>query len=298
MKRICPPAVLRGEPVAVVAPAGPVDPEALSAGVAWLDRRYRPVVGGGITEQDGYLAGSDDRRLAELQGAIDNPELRAVLAARGGYGTTRILDRLALGGLAKAPKWVVGSSDLTALLAALYADLGLVSIHGPMAFRYGEADAEDLRQLVDLLEGRPWIPPAGLGSLARGEARGPLIGGNLTVLAHLAGALPDRYAEGAILFLEDVGESPYRLDRHLVQLARAGILPRAAGIVLGEFTDCRPGSDGVSAEEVMRRSLRPIGIPVAVGYPAAHGKRNYPFLHGGEVVLKAGESSAELIALA
>jgi muramoyltetrapeptide carboxypeptidase len=265
-------------------------------GLTWLAQRYRPVSIAENIPAYGYLAGTDENRHNAFQAAIDHGEAKAIMAARGGYGTTRILDQLDVSGLVKAPKWIVGSSDLTAVLIKLYSECRLLAIHGPMVFRFASSHRDDLNMLIDLLEGKPWAPPPNLGSLSNGKAEGPLIGGNLTILAHMAGTVPANFADGAILFLEDAGEQPYRLDRCLTQLKRAGMLENLSGIVLGEFTNCVPGPDGVTVEEVMVRNLVPLDIPVATGYPAAHGDRNYPFVHGGQVILDAhgGEAAITL----
>jgi muramoyltetrapeptide carboxypeptidase len=292
---VIPPSLVQpGDKVIVVAPAGPVEQTTLDLGLAWLAERYQFISAKDNLSPDGYLAGTDARRQKEFQAAIDNGEAKAIIAARGGYGTTRILDHLNLTGLAKAPKWIVGSSDLTAVLITLFAQHGMLSIHGPMVFRFGTSHKHDLNTLVSILEGSPWAPPSNLGTLCNGVAEGPLIGGNLTILAHMAGTISPDFTHGAILFLEDVGEQPYRLDRCLTQLKRAGMLEKVSGVILGEFAHCNPGPDGVTVEEVMIRNLGPLNIPVATGYPAAHGDRNYPFIHGAKVVLDADDGKAIL----
>ncbi|MBW2278539.1 MAG: LD-carboxypeptidase [Deltaproteobacteria bacterium] len=287
----------RDDRVRVVAPAGPVPENELRAGVKLLAQRYRVDLEPGLVAASGFLAGSDERRAGELQAALDDPDCAAVIAARGGYGTTRIIDRLRFGGLLDRPRWVVGSSDLTALLIQLWAEIGLHSIHGPMVAGLVGSDDEDRQALFDLLEGRPWSPPDRLVPLIDGTARGPLIGGNLMILAHLCGALDPSFAEGAILFVEDIGEQPYRIDRCLVQLERTGVLGRVAGCLIGEFTQCDPGRCGVTAAEVLLDRLGRLGVPVAAGYPAAHGGRNLPFVHGDAVELGVSEGSATVTAL-
>ena len=233
-------------------------------------------------------------RLQELQAAVSAKDTKAVIAARGGYGTTRILDQLDLAPLEQSPKWIVGSSDLTALLLTLYIRHGIVSIHGPMAFKYAEADPEDTKALIRLLETGDWSPPGDLEPLSKGTAKGPLIGGNLTMLAHLAGTIPQDTTNGAILFMEDVTEQPYRLDRCLTQLKRAHLLDHVAGIVLGTFHNCTPGPDKTTAQAVLEQNLKPLGIPMAKNYPAAHGPRNYPFPHGAEITLEVTADQATI----
>jgi muramoyltetrapeptide carboxypeptidase len=296
MSPIWPSPLQRGDLVRVVAPAGPVPGDELAAGIAALESRYRVLSEDGVQASSGFLAGSDERRAGELQSAIDDTAAALLIAARGGYGTTRIIDRLRLGGLRDRPRWIVGSSDLTALLLQLWSELGLCTIHGPMIAGLAAPAERDLELLFDLLEGRSWSPPGDLDPLIDGVAHGPLIGGNLTILAHLCGAIDPAFAEGAILFVEDVGERPYRIDRCLVQLERSGILGRAAGFVVGEFHDCEPGADRVTAAEVVLDHLGRLGLPVAAGYPAAHGGRNAPFIHGATVELAVSEGLAALSA--
>ncbi|MDJ0762157.1 MAG: LD-carboxypeptidase [Myxococcota bacterium] len=290
-----PPPLRPGDPIAVMAPGGPVDAEALATGIARIEERYAPHWHPACLERYGFHAGTDVRRTTALQSALDDKTIRAVLAARGGYGTSRILDHLNLDGLLRATKWIVGSSDVTALLVYLWSQLSLVTIHGPMVAGFERHGDADIDALFDLLEGKPWTPPTGLTAVYQGTATGPMVGGNLTILAHLAGTVEARFADGAVLFLEDVGEAPYRLDRCLTQLKRAGILDRAVGIVVGTLTNCTPGPDGTSARDVMVRNLRPLHIPIALDYPAAHGKRNYPFYHGATVSLEVDQRSARLL---
>jgi len=285
----------RGDWACVTAPAGPVPPDLLRSGLDRLASRYAVHHDDRLTDRNGYLAGSDFVRLSGLQDALDQTDAAVVIAARGGYGTTRILDSLDLTGLSTRPKWIVGSSDLTALLLRLWTDLGMLSIHGPMVARFDATEDEDVDDLFRLLEGGAWSAPDGLEPVCHGTANGPLIGGNLTILAHLCGAVDPGYADGAILFIEDVGEKPYRIDRCLVQLKRSGILPRLAGVLLGEFTDCEPGEDGVTVTDVLKEHLTPLRIPVAGSYPAAHGGRNAPFIHGGTVAMEVTSNGVLLI---
>lgn len=292
---IRPPLVAPGGRVRVVAPAGPVrERAAFAAGIALLEERFVVEWDPGVLAAEGYLAGSDARRLAELQAALDDPAVGAVIAARGGYGTTRLVDQLDFGRFLAAPRWIVGSSDLTGLLIELWARHRVQSIHGPMVERLAREPGDDGAALLALLEHGRWRAPTGLHTVRTGRARGPLIGGNLTLLAHLVGTLDPAVTAGAVLLLEDVGERPYRLDRALVQLARGGWLAGIAGLVLGDFAGCEPGPDGVTVEQALVERLGDLAVPVAGGYPAAHGARNQPFVHGAEVELRCTEDGAEL----
>ena len=287
-----------GARVHVVAPAGPVEPSGLDAGLAAIAKRGFDVrASANLRGRLGYLAGSDDARLAGLQAAIDDPETRVVWAARGGYGTTRILDRLRLARFGDAPPWFVGCSDATALLLELWVRFGAVSIHGPMAARLGETAAEDVEAVFALLGGARQAERDDLRPLVPGTARGPMVGGNLFVIAHLLGAIRAGFAAGAVLFLEEVGERPYRIDRCLAQLRRAGVLSEVSGVVLGQLAACDPGPDGVTAAQVVEDHLGALGVPVATGYPAAHGARNAPFLHGADVELEVSPQGARLRSL-
>ena len=281
--------------ISVVAPAGWVDEADLRKGTEKLAQRWSLRIAEDIGAAEGYLAGDDARRLRELQQAFNARDIGAIIAARGGFGTTRILDALDLSGLQERPKWVVGCSDLTALLMQIWAELRLVSIHGPMVAGFHRTHEPDLLALFNLLTGNAATCDQALQPMRHGEVTGPLIGGNLTVLAHLVGTLDPCCFDGAVLFLEDVGERPYRLERALIQLDRAGILRRVSGLIIGELTRCAPPTEqGTTAIDAMMRVLGPLEKPIATGYPAAHGQRNAPFLHGARVTLTVSKDRADI----
>ena len=277
-----------------MAPAGPTREGELERGLEVLSRRYVPRHEPGLQAHHGYLAGDDDRRARELTAALGDPEARGVIALRGGYGTMRILPEVvpALAALRAAPKTVIGSSDLTALGCAMLRE-GLGWVHGPMIRTLGRTDAASIDRLWRVLE----EPDAGdlsvgdLRGVVPGQASGPLVGGNLSVLAALAGTgyLPD--LAGSIVFLEDVGERPYRLDRLLTQLTLAGVLKGAAGFVLGELTACEGAPSDPSPEEVVAERLRPLGVPILSGFPAAHGPQCFALRMGEIVEIDAGKGT-------
>ncbi len=284
---IRPPALHPGDRVRLVAPAGPVNERDYTAGLGLLADRYEAVPGNAVLARRGFLAGPDRDRARDLAEALADPAARAVIGARGGVGAARIVDTTDLATSRRPPAWFVGSSDLTVLLLALWSRGRVLSIHGPMVSTLSR-QPEDLLALVALLEGSSFAGPDDLAPLAPGSCEGPMVGGNLTILANLCGSLEPSDFHGAVLFLEDVGERPYRLDRCLWQLRRTGVLERLAGVVLGEFTECDTGLDGTGAADVLRENLEPLGVPVATGYPAAHGRRNLPFVHGARVRLEVG----------
>src|SRR6516165_11608147 len=234
-----PPAALRPQDrVAVIAPASAFERGPFDAGLALLDARYRTEYGNGLFERQRYLAGSDDRRLAELHAALTDPGIRAVFCARGGYGATRLLRQLAASAPAGAPKPLIGFSDITALHLWLQA-YGRISIHGPVLTQLPRLSAATCTRLFDLLESvRPAPPLAGTATYVGGVAEGPLLGGNLSVFTRLLGTPYLPALDGAILLLEDQGERPYRLDRMWTHMQLAGVFARVRGIVLGSFTAC------------------------------------------------------------
>lgn len=265
-----------GDLVAVVATSGPMAPTALDAGVAVLESwglrvRVMPHAHDHAAGELGYLAGTDADRAADFTAAWLDDDVAAVIAARGGYGAQRMVDLVDWRCLAEAePKVLAGFSDVTALHQAVASRLGLVTLHGHVATSLGAAcgvSAEAMRAMmfepaaVDLLRG------GGVESEVAGAASGVLLGGNLAVLAADVGTPLARRARGGILLLEDVDESPYRIDRLLTQLLRSGWLDGVRGIVSGAFTRC--GQPGV-AEAVLRDRLAPLGVPFVSGLDAGH----------------------------
>jgi muramoyltetrapeptide carboxypeptidase len=283
-----PPALAEGDLVRLVAPAGIFDPGRLERGIQVIERHglqvaHRP----DVFDRHRYLAGTDARRLAELQEAFDDPEAKAVWAIRGGYGAMRLLPGLELSRIFEHPKVFIGFSDVTALHAHLNG-AGLCTIHGPVAAGLAETPEE----VVDLLfrtvtEPVPpgpymWDPPR---PIREGEARGPLLGGNLSLITRLLGTpyLPD--LEGAVLLVEDVGEAPYRIDRMLTHLELAGIPEKLAGVLVGELTACEAKDADYTALDVIAERVGAWGVPAACGFPAGHTEHNVPLVLGLPVTL-------------
>jgi muramoyltetrapeptide carboxypeptidase len=258
--------------------------EAFQAGAAVLGARYQLRYGDELFARTGYLAGSDERRLAELRQALEDPEARAIVMARGGYGLLRLLPFIELEALTRRPRPIVGFSDGTALLAAA-ARAGLASIHGPVVTQLANLGSADQQALTVLLE----TPGArvvldGLEELVPGRARGPLLGGNLEVFSRLVGTpyLPD--LDGAILFFEDLGERPYRLDRLVTALDLAGVFSAASAVVVGDFSGCREPdatrADSPTADEVLAERFGRLSIPVVAGGAFGHQTRNRALPYG------------------
>ena len=280
--------------IRVVAPAGSFDAEAFARGVKCLRTRYRVSYDDAIMERRGYLAGDDGRRLKELVEAIEDPDVDAIVAARGGYGTTRLLDGLNPQLVVDNPKLLVGFSDITAL-HALWARAGVGSLHGSMVATLGGLNEALSTRWMRAAEGA--LPPelTDLTALSPGRASGPLLGGNLAVLSALVGTAHFPPIDGAVLFLEDVSERPYRVDRMLTSWRSAGLLTRPAAVVLGAFCQCESATDGVGVEEVLAERLGDLGVPVLMGLPAGHLDDNLelPFGHRVQVDGDGGRLSFE-----
>ncbi len=275
----------KGDVIAIFAPAGPVDPARLSRGIARLSAAgYVPETAEGILEKDGFLAGDDAHRAAQLDWALTLPEARAVMAARGGYGTTRLLPLVDWKKAARRRKLVVGYSDVTAILSYVATRLGLPAIHGPMAAAdlALRPDPESLDAFVRLAAGRvgrrePWGPRC--ERLRAGAAEGVLCGGCLSVVTALLGTPYEPDFRGALLFLEDVKENAYRLDRMLTQWIQSGRLSRIAGIVAGAVAPVG-GESGDDLRKVFAAAGKRLSVPVWYGFPAGHAERNVPLPFG------------------
>lgn len=284
--------VRSGSKLAIVAPSGPFDRERFEQGLAILRGRYEVVFDEGIHARTGYFAGSDERRLWELIAAIRNPAVDAIICARGGYGATRLLTGLDEAEVATANKILVGFSDITAL-HSLWARAGVRSIHGPMVASLGRGNERVISEWFATLEGRDGAESWTVDPLVPGSAEGRLIGGNLAVLGALVGTPYAPPLDGCLLFLEDVGERPYRVDRVLTTLRQAGWLERCAGFILGAFTEGAPGPDGVTLEEVLQDRLGDLGVPVVTGFPAGHIDDNEPLTFGAMARIEGATVTAE-----
>ncbi len=277
-----------GSKLAIVAPAGPFNLEAFEAGVSWLRERYEISYSEEIFSKCGYFAGTDERRLAEIRNAVEDPEIDGILCARGGYGTTRLLPNIDIQSLAAANKTIIGFSDITALHSA-WARAGVRSVHAPMVAALGNAPEPVKNDWIEAVEGTGNHSPHQLEVLCRGSASGRLSGGNLAVLAALTGTPFMPPLEGTILFLEDVGERPYRIDRMLTSMAQSGWFQNIAGLVLGAFTEGDPGPDGVSIDNVLEDQFGCSPFPVVRGLSAGHVKDNVPLPFGSTASVENGQ---------
>jgi muramoyltetrapeptide carboxypeptidase len=288
-----PRALRPGDRIAVVAPAGPLDRESLDAGLRILDKRYDVAWDPGLLSRVRYVAGDDVRRGGEIRAALADPGIRGIVAARGGYGSMRVLSHVwpSVNGVPETSgggKPLVGFSDITALHGALQAS-GRVSIHGPVVTQLATQPASVVERYFALLEDDATPPLAIRGtSMVGGVAEGPLLGGNLSVFTRLLGTpwLPD--LTGAVLLLEDVGERPYRIDRMWTHLRLAGVFERAVGLALGDFTDCEDPAGEFTLRDVLESLVAETGLPCVGALPIGHDAVNVPVALGTRVRVDGG----------
>jgi muramoyltetrapeptide carboxypeptidase len=277
-----PPYLEKGDVIGIVCPSGFMPVEKTSECIRVLNEEwgYQTKVGRTVGSAFNYFSGTDEERLADFQEMLDDEQVKAILCGRGGYGLTRIIDRLDFRKFKKQPKWIIGYSDVTILHSHLYANYYISSMHAPMAgaFNDGGYINRFVQSLHRALEGKQLKYSCETHDFNRkGEAIGELVGGNLTLLAHLTGTDSDIKTRGRILLLEDVGEYLYNIDRMVYQLKRSGKLSRLAGLIVGGFTDTRDTERpfGQSAYEIIRDAVQEYDYPICFGFPVSHGKENY-----------------------
>lgn len=259
-----------GDRIAIVAPSSPFDEEKYGRGAAWLGERYELVVRDDVHARRGYLAGDDERRARELNEALADPSIKAIVAARGGYGAMRIVADIRW-----SPKWIVGFSDVTALHVEA-TNHNVQSLHAPMLAWLGDANEAQRAEWLAAFE-RGEYGAWEVETVVAGNVEGVSFGGNLAILEACAAMGRLRVPDNAILFLEDCTERPYRLDRMLTSLIGGGHLSKVSGVVLGAWSECNPGPDGVTADEVLRERLSTLGVPIVARAPFGHGAVNRPF---------------------
>lgn len=296
-----PPYLEPGDAIGITCPAGYMDKAKADTCIQTLqDWGYRVKIGQTLgSASSSYFSGTDEERLSEFQAMLDDEDIKAVLCARGGYGLGRIIDRIDFRAFKNAPKWLIGFSDITVLHSHIYAHYKIATLHAPMAaaFNDGGAGNEYVQSLKTALEGKKLRYQAVPHVFNRkGEAVGELVGGNLSLLAHLVGTPSDIKTRGRILFLEDVGEYLYNIDRMLYQLKRSGKLERLAGLIIGGFTDSKDTERpfGKTVLEIIRDIIAEYDYPVCFGFPVSHGKENYALKTGIGYKLKVGKAKITL----
>lgn len=277
-----------GDTIAIVCPAGFLPAAKAKACINTLKKWGFKVTKGKTLggKSKNYFSGSFEERLADLQNQIDDPSINAILCGRGGYGTTHLLDHIDWKKFKKNPKWIIGFSDITILHTYLLTEIGVAGIHGPMANAFNEDNGINryTLSLKDSLEGKPVHYTAKPHAQNRyGKATAPMVGGNLSLLAHAVGTNADVDTRGKILFIEDVGEQLYNVERMLLQLKRAGKLSKLKGLVVGGFTSNKDTDRpfGKNIEQVIYDVVREFKFPICFGFPISHEKENVAIIVGG-----------------
>lgn len=280
---ITPPFLRKGDRVAIVCPAKKL-PHPMDDAVKLLQSwGLEVVLGETVTASYHQFAGTDELRAQDLQRFINDGSIKAIFAARGGYGTVRIIDSLKFDRLVTYPKWIIGFSDITVLHAHLYSIHELITLHGQMPINIPDATLPSLETLRQTLFGEPLSYQLPSHPLNRqGQAEGILIGGNLSILISIAGSVSDYVYDGKILFIEDVGEYLYAIDRMLYHLKRAGKLKNLAGLIVGGFTDLKDNdiSFGQTAQEIILNAVQEYNYPVSFDFPAGHVADNRALMLG------------------
>jgi muramoyltetrapeptide carboxypeptidase len=273
-KNILPAKLQPGDKIGLAAPASPFDQEKFKKGLAVVEGAgFEILVPENIYRKNGYFAGNDQERAGVLNQLFEDPDVKAIVCARGGYGSIRVLDFLDYENIRRNPKIIIGFSDITALLVNLNKKCGLITFHGPVATSL-EGLSEDARAsfFSALTVRRSHILKAKEGRIIyHGSGNGVLTGGNLTTLCSLTGTPYAPYLKDVILFLEDRGEAPYRIDRMVKQMALAGCFDRVKGLVLGSFSDC---GDFEQIQSVFEEQFQHSGIPVMTGFNIGHQADN------------------------
>lgn len=294
---IIPPLLKPGNKAIIIAPAGKVPEKGIDSAINVLRQWGLEVtLGSYVFSSDGVFAGTDAQRLYDIQLALDDPEVALIICARGGYGLTRILDKITFTKFYTHPKWLVGFSDITAFhLSALKQDI--LSIHGPMCTSFRREGAEDsIIELNNLLVKGLSEISVQAPQLKSGQCQGQLVGGNLSLVCDSLGTSTELDTYQKILMLEDVGDYYYRIDRLLNQLARADKLSKLRGLVIGKFSDLLNG-ESIFLETINDMILRltaEYNYPIAVAMPIGHEPQNYPFVQGAEYTLEVKKGSARL----
>ena len=299
MTRI-PPYLKKGDLIGIVCPGGFMPRKKAETCIRVLQEwGYRVRVGKTLGSQFHYFSGTDAERLADLQRMLDDTEVKAVLFGRGGYGMSRIIDGLDFANFKKNPKWLIGFSDITVLHAHVYRQYQIATLHAPMAaaFNDGEYANAFVQSLRKSLKGITSKYTCGKHSLNRiGTGTGELVGGNLSLLAHLVGSRSSFETKGRILFLEDVGEYLYNIDRMMLQLKRSGMLQSLAGLVIGGFTDMKDTATPFGSEvySIIHAHVSEFAYPLCFGFSVSHEKNNYALKVGIKHILAVTKNKVTL----
>ncbi len=294
-----PPYLKKGDSIGITCPAGYMAAEKAQACINTLQSwGFDVMVGKTLgSNSTNYFSGTDEERRDELQAMLDDANINAILFGRGGYGMGRIIDGLDFTRFKKNPKWVIGFSDITVLHAHLYTKIKVASLHASMAAAFNEGENKFIQSLHNAIKGKKAKYSCAADSFNKpGSAAAELVGGNLSLLANITGTPSDINTKNKILFLEDIGEQIYSIDRMLYQLKRSGKFENLAGLIIGGFTDMKDTERpfGKTVYEAIADILADYDYPVAYGFPVSHGTENYALKIGVTYTLKVGKTKTQL----
>ncbi len=297
MEILTPPPLKHGDRIAIVSPAGIIKPQLVYTALPVLtDEGWVPYVGEHTFNRHGTYAGTDEERYSDLETALTDPDTRAIICSRGGYGAVHLLERLNKLPLRDDPKWIVGYSDISALHALMSAH-GIKSIHAPMTKHIAERHGrdEDSQRLFAMLRGEtPTVTVRPFEKNRRGKAEGLLLGGNLAVISGLISTPFDVFKPGSILFIEDVSEPIYKVERILYTLRLNGTLEKLGGLIVGRFTNYVADRDNATMEDMIETMVADYDYPVAYNVPIGHVEHNIPMLCSSTVELDVNSSGATI----
>ena len=287
----------KGDLIYITAPAKAIEKEHLDFAIQLFEKQgFRVLLSEHCAGQHHYFSGTDEERRADLQFGLDHPEVKAILCARGGYGCVRIVDELQWAGMLREPKWLIGFSDITVFHQRLQR-FGLQSIHGTMVLNLTENTSEAIDTLFHALKGQSYVISSQPDNFNKtGLATGELAGGNLSIIYSLLGTNDQIDYSGKILFIEDLAEHIYHIDRMLYAFKKAGVLEKINGLVIGGMTDLEDTTVpfGKTVEELILAPFEYRNIPIAFGFPAGHINDNRALIFGRECQLSVEESGAKL----
>ena len=293
-----PPFLKKGDKIAVICPASYISTDVSLPFSVLENWGLIPVIYPSVTSQFQQFAGDDDLRTKDFQDSLDNPEIKAIIAGRGGYGCVRIIDQIDYTNFKKNPKWIVGFSDITAIHSHIQQQFQIPTIHGQMVKSFLDATEESISTLRNALFGDDIDITYEYASYPHreGTAKGLLIGGNLALLHSLLASPSDVNYDDKILFIEDVGESHYNIDRMLWTLKRAGKLNKLKALIVGGFTDLKDSEPafGQQFEDIIMDKVKEYDYPVAFGFPAGHIEDNRALVFGNNVKLTIKENKVTL----
>lgn len=285
-----------GDTIGILAPAKAIDKRLISnAENFWISKGFKVKIGLNAAGQHNYFSGTTAARYKDFETMLSDETVKAIICARGGYGSVSLLDRLNWSGMFEHPKWIVGFSDITFFLQHLN-KLGIMGIHGTMPLNYEDNSDESKEALVKLLKGEKMNYQWSTQHYYNGIIEGRLLGGNLSILCSLIGTNSMPNYDGAILFIEDVGEHLYAIDRMFYSLSKSGILDKIKGLIVGDFSNIKDTETpfGCSLQEIVMTHLKYRNVAVAFDFPAGHCNHNLPLVIGEKIRLSVNEGYSRL----